>query len=124
MIEIRRPGILIPSLFFLVPVNIYILGDWNGAGLQWALFRYQRTAGGESLVSSTRDLTSVITGMVSGMNGLAISLWSLAVFLLLLYFVLTLWAVVTENLTIVQKSSLILVICGLLFLLSDMVQFG
>ena len=124
MAELRHPIIFLPSLFLLIPVNIYVIGNWLGTGIQWALFRYQLTIGGESLISFSRDAAFVLTGIISGQSGLAIAIWSLSVLFLLGYFVLNVWAVLAECAPVVRKSGIILVTCAILFLVSDMLQYG
>lgn len=124
MANLRHPLILLPSLIFLLPLNIYVIGDRLGAGIQWALFRYQFTIGGESLISAARDAAFVLAGTISGKSGLAISLWSLSAALLLAYFVLTLWAVLSERESAIRAGGLILITCAILFLVSAMIQYG
>ena len=41
-------SLLLQCLVFLIPVNIYVIGDWLGTGVQWVLFRYQQTYLGNS----------------------------------------------------------------------------
>ena len=30
-------SLLLQCLVFLIPINIYVIGDWLGTGVQWAL---------------------------------------------------------------------------------------
>jgi len=58
--------LLLQFLLFFIPVNIYLIGDGLGAGIQWSLFRYQVTYMGTSLILASRDLTYVLTELMGG----------------------------------------------------------
>ena len=124
MAELRNPLYLLPALLILIPINIYVAGDWPGTGIQWALFRVQVTPGGESLISFTQEIHMVLTGLITGTTGLAFVLWTAAVLLLLGYFIVTIWAMLTEKEAVLRRNALILPACGALFLISDLVHFG
>ncbi|MDD1687214.1 hypothetical protein [Methanoregula sp.] len=124
MVEMRHPVYLLPSLLLLIPLNIYLLGGGIGTGIQWGLFRYQVTAGGESLVSLSQDLSLVSAGLITGNNAVAYLLWALAVLLLIGYFIVTVSAVLMEKPGIFRNNSLLLPVCGSLFLIADLVQYG
>ena len=62
-------SLLLQCLVFLIPINIYVIGDWLGTGVQWALFRYQQTYMGDSLILVTRGITLVLDGTIGGMGG-------------------------------------------------------
>ena len=124
MAETRHPLYLIPALLFLIPVNIYTLGSGLGAGIQWALFRCQVTSGGVSHFSYTQDICLVVTQAIAGKSGIALALWALSTLLLIGYFIVTVWAVTTGNTEVLRKNALTLIVCGTLFLVSDLVQYG
>jgi hypothetical protein len=124
MPEIRNPACLIPSLLlFLIPVNIVLLGE-AGTGLQWVLFRCQCAAGDGSLFSSSQDLYAALTGLITGQVGTAIIIWALAALLLIVYFAVTVWAMYREDALLLKRGALLLLACGALFLVADLVQYG
>ena len=45
-----RFALLSQILIFLIPLNIYMWGDWLIVNVQWALFRYQQSEYGNSLI--------------------------------------------------------------------------
>jgi hypothetical protein len=65
---------LLVLLGFIVPVNIYVIGDWLGTGIQFPLFRYQQTVLGTNVISLAQDL--------GGKTAFSILLWLAAVLLL------------------------------------------
>ena len=70
-------SLLLQCLVFLIPINIYVIGDWLGTGVQWALFRYQQTYLGDSLILVTRGITLVLNGTIGGMGGISLVLWAI-----------------------------------------------
>ncbi|MFA6332608.1 MAG: hypothetical protein WCX22_06630, partial [Methanoregula sp.] len=79
---------------------------------------------GESLVSLSQDLSLAASGIITGSSAIASLLWALAVILLIGYFVVTVWAVVSENTGLFRKNSLTLLACGTLFLIADLARYG
>jgi len=51
---------LLLSLVWVIPLNIYIIGDWLGVGLQFCLFRIQETYPYFSFISVARELDFII----------------------------------------------------------------
>ena len=47
---------LCECLLFFVPLNIYGIGNYLATGVQWALFRYQQSYLGNSLILIQGDL--------------------------------------------------------------------
>src|SRR5512136_2847043 len=68
--------LLILSCLF-IPVDIYVIGDWIGAGVQFTFFRVQFTMGW-SYISLFRDIQYVIRGVLSGKTGVGILLWTIS----------------------------------------------
>ena len=74
---------LLLILFLLLPINIYIIGDGIGAGLQFAFLRYQQTYLGASFITLINDFSYVTSGIIGGRSALSILLWILGTALLL-----------------------------------------
>ncbi len=43
-------SLIFQCLIFLIPLNIYMWGDWILVSVQWAFFRYMQTPYGNSLI--------------------------------------------------------------------------
>jgi hypothetical protein len=55
-------------LLFLIPLNIYIIGDWMGSGVQTLFFRYLQTNSGNSFIPLNREMALVFKGLISGIR--------------------------------------------------------
>jgi hypothetical protein len=124
MADSRHPFYLLPALLFLLPINVYLIGNGFGSGIQWALFRYQMTSPEPAVFSWTQDLLHVTSNGIFGTSATAILLWTLATLLLLAWFAVAVWAAATGTAGIHRNAALILPVSGLLFLISDIVQYG
>lgn len=120
----RRIPLFLVLLLFFIPVNLYVIGEWIGTGLQWALFRYQETTYGVSLITLARDFEYITTGTLIGKTAISISLWIAGVILLILAFI-ALGVMILEEMDDKKYYPGIMVIgSGILLLLSCMVQYG
>ena len=64
-----------------IPINIYVIGNWMGAGVQFALFRVQistQIATVWSYISLFRDIQFVAGGFLTGRTGLGILFWTVS----------------------------------------------
>ena len=74
----------------VLPVNIYIIGDSIGAGLQFPFLRYQETYLGTNIITILHDFDYITSGTIGGRSALSILLWVLGTALLvaaIVYFV-------------------------------------
>lgn len=76
------PIIIICIIFFVFPFQCYIIGDGVGIGVQGAVFKYQITNYGNSLIPITSDIMYIVIGIYSGKTALSIILWALGTVLL------------------------------------------
>ena len=119
----RQTDILINLLLFVIPINIYVIGEWLGTGVQWALFRYQQTYLGSNLLPVSRDIEYITLGVFTGKTALSVIVWFFAVILLVISLVL-LVADQKEKTVRRKHSGGILIFAGILFLASCMIQYG
>jgi hypothetical protein len=120
----RRIPLLLTLLLFLIPLNIYVIGEWIGTGVQWALFRYQDSAYGTSLITLTRDLEYVISGIITGKSAISLSLWVAGAILLIVAFI-ALAALFAENMDEkMHIPGLLVIASGVLLLASCVTQYG
>jgi hypothetical protein len=80
--------VLLLVIFFFLPLQVFIIGTETGIGIQGAVYRYQITGYGTSLIPVMQDLLYVTGGTYSGKTALSIILWVLGTVLL----TITTWA--------------------------------
>lgn len=120
----RRVPLFLVLLLFIIPLNLYVIGEWMGTGVQWALFRYQETVFGTSLITLTKDFEYITTGILTGKTAVSIALW-IAGTALLIIALLALAVMILEEMDEKKHYPGIMVMgSGVLFLLSCMVQYG
>jgi len=124
MIKNSHAAFLIQSLILFLPINVYIVGDWVGCGIQWALFRYQVSYFGESLIGFTNEILYVYTGIIQGRSAIALIIWAIAATVLIFCFMVNIYAVFSDTPTLIQNTFLCSIIIGILFLLADLMQYG
>jgi hypothetical protein len=115
-----HPAIL-HAVTLLIPVNVYVIGDWIGAGIQWALFRYQVTTYGTSIISILTDGGYILNGALQGRTAFSIGLWILGTILLIAAFLAALFSGDESS---ARLRGFALVSGTLLLLLSSIVQYG
>jgi hypothetical protein len=102
-------------------VDIYIIGDWLGAGVQWALFRYQETSYGTSIIYIFMDWRYIVRGIIGGRSAIALGIWVLGASLLVLAFLIALF----REREVQARVRGYLVLSGtILFLFSIIIQYG
>lgn len=123
MIKLRLPFVL-QCLVFLVPVNIYVIGDWMANGIQWALFRYEHSSIGYSLICIGNDLQYLHWGILDGKSGVATAIWSIAGCLLIACLLVNLSTLQKQTPLYRKLTAIGTIVAGLLFVVSDLVQYG
>lgn len=120
----RRIPLILILLLFVIPLNLYVIGKWIGTGLQWALFRYQETSWGISLITLTRDFEYITGGVLTGKTAFSIALWGAGTILLIVAF-LALAAMIAEEMNDkVHLPGLLVIASGILYIASCMTQYG
>jgi hypothetical protein len=118
-------SLLLQCLVFLIPLNIYMWGDWLLVNLQWALFRYQQSPYGNSFIYGYKDIVYIYLGQSTGLYNIAAALfWTIGVVILLIGFLLTIIAYI-ENESYKIKTASYFTISGGIFLgLSALCRFN
>gem|GEM_PF-4749548 len=91
MTRLRLP-LICECLLFFVPLNIYGIGNHLTTGVQWALFRYQQSIFGNSLILIHRDLMYVQDGILQGSSACSTLIWLPGVLLLVAALILLVFA--------------------------------
>jgi hypothetical protein len=113
----------------LIPLNFFIIGDWLGAGLQWAVVRVQQVMLNGDLVMVvfpiTKEIGFVLSGTITGRSAGAILVWCAGAILLVAAFLLVLYrpslAPAFRPRKYVPHAT---IAAGLLFIASCMLQHG
>jgi len=124
MTKYRLP-LIFQCLIFLIPLNIYMWGDWLLVDVQWALFRYQESPGvGTSFILGYKDILYIYFGQNTGLyNIAAASLWTIGSIVLLIGLCITIFAYKEGKSSLIKIASYF-TICGGIFLgLSALCRF-
>lgn len=110
--------------WFILPLQCFIISDEMGSGIQGAVFRYQMTVPGNSLIPITYELRYVAFGIYSGKTALMVILWTLGSLVLGAITMLSLvyWNRFPRSLFKVLLAGL--VSAGILYLGSCVAQYG
>ena len=123
MVRYKIP-LLLQGLALLIPLNIYMWGDWLLVNLQWAFFRFQTSANGSSLIPLNRDIDFILLGYTTGIhNILAALFWTAGSLLLLTGFLVTVYACALEEVRHIRLASFFTLGAGILFGISALERF-
>ena len=123
MVKYRLP-IILQCLIFFIPVNIYVIGDWLGAGVHWILIRYQQTYLGNSIIPVTKDITYILNGTISGRSGISLGVWAFSVLLFIIATILVILAYLKEDFSLIKKASVLTITGGVILAISVVIQYG
>jgi len=132
-IIIQRTSLMDNKIFLLItqalplilPMNIYVIGDWLGTGIQWALFRYQQTYLGTSLIPVSNDFRYVLDGIMGGRSGVSVLIWCAGAVMLVAAVFLFIYSQYMEpDSRWSSYPPLVSMVAGILFFLSCIVQYG
>jgi len=115
---------LLLFIFFLFPLQVFIIGDEIGIGLQGAVYRYQVTGFGDSLIPITQEIMYIVNGSYSEKTALSIILWVMGTVLL----TITTWFGLVyadgNRPDFNRQVSLGLIISCVCYLFSSILQYG
>ena len=119
-----RIPLILQCLVFLIPLNIFMWGDWIIVDLQWAFFRYQSSPYGDSLIPVYKDINYILLGQTSGIHPvLAVVFWVAGGTLLVIGLFSILYAYLNERPDVIRKTSILTIIAGIFFGLSAIERF-
>jgi hypothetical protein len=116
--------LILQSLLFIIPMNIYIIGDWVGAGVQTLFFRYNQTTIGQSLILLPREISFVLNGTLNGKSAFASVIWCAAVFLICIATLILIHAYLRNNAVYVKYSAGFNLGGALLMTIAIGIQYG
>ena len=62
-------------LLLIIPVNIYAIGDFIGAGISFPFFKFQISFAGKMLFSISQELSYVLNGIYHHNTAISILVW-------------------------------------------------
>jgi hypothetical protein len=102
-----RTSLILQCLIFLIPLNIYMWGDYILVNLQWALFLY------------------MYLGLNTGLfNIAAASLWAIGTVILFIGLIITIYAHIEEQSLLLKRASLLTIGGGITVGLSALCRFN
>jgi len=116
--------LIVQCCLFILPVNIYVIGNWLGAGVQWILFRYQQTYVADSLIPFFRDLGYVQLGALTGKSAISAEISFIATLCLVSATIVLVTATMNRNIPLGKIAAIITIFGGFLFLVADATQYG
>ncbi|PKG31367.1 hypothetical protein [Methanoregula sp.] len=116
--------VILQALIFLIPLNIYVIGDWMGSGIQTIFFRYMQTNIGDSLIFLNRELHFILKGIVTGKTAIATSIWLIGVAIILIATLLVILAYRQQNPRLLRHGAYLNAAGALLFSISIVIQYG
>ena len=124
MVRYKIPLIL-QCLTLLIPLNIYMWGDWMLVNLQWAFFRFQYASQGSGFFLANKDISFILLGFTTGMHTvLAVLSWAAGSILLLAGIIITVYACIREESARLRTASFFTLGAGILFGLSALERFN
>jgi len=116
--------LLCECLLFLVPLNVYVIGDHLANGVQWALFRYQESSMGNSLILLHKDILYVTNGILRGASATETIIWVAGSLLLIAALALLIVAVARNMPSLVRPAGILTAFTGALFFIAMTVEYG
>lgn len=119
-----RTSLILQCLIFLIPLNIFMWGDWLLVNVQWALFRFQQSELGNSLILGHKDILYIYFGQNTGIFNIAAAyLWTIGAIILFIGLISTIYAYIEEKSSFLKKASFFTVIGGIILAFSAVCRF-
>jgi len=116
--------LLLLVIFFIFPLQVFIIGNEIGIGIQGAVYRYQVTGYGNSLIPITQEIMYIAEGIYSGKTALSIILWASGTVLLTITTWYGLVSTDGSNTDFNRKVSIGLAGSCVCYLISCIAQYG
>jgi len=119
-----RIPLFLQIFLFLVPMNIYLIGNGIGSGIQWLLFRYTSSYLGNGFVFLSLEIQLVESGIVSGKTALSIGVWGLAAGIIVIATILAIYAYLEGEPSYIRFSAILNFSSAVLLILAIVLQYG
>jgi hypothetical protein len=124
MLSRCRIPLILQIAVFLLPMTIYVIGDWIGAGIQWVFFRYIEYQEHGSILLLHREIGLVLSGILTGKSAFASILWAAGVILVIAATILIAYGTIETDPGSIKKGALGNLCGAVVFLLSVFLQYG
>jgi hypothetical protein len=124
MMQKFRIPLILQALVFLIPLNIYVIGDWIGSGIQTMFFRYHQTNVGNGVIFLNREMGYVLAGIVTGKSAYALAIWGFGVVLICIATLVMIYAYFLEEPAFIRYSAFLNAGGALLFTVAVVIQYG
>jgi hypothetical protein len=111
-------------IFFLLPLQIFIIGENDGIGIQGSTYRYQITSYGTSFIPIPREIGYVLSGTYSGKTALSVFFWVAGTTVLACTLVFTNIYASNDKIEYFQQLFYGLIASCVLYLGSCIIQYG
>lgn len=116
-------GILLLIICFILPLHFFVLGNGVGYGLQGAMYQYKITGFGSNLFTMPQDLSYILLGNYSGRTMFSTLSWISGSLILVVATII--WLVNESDMKCFNIiSGIMLIIAGLMYLISCIIQYG
>lgn len=110
--------------FFFLPLQCFIVGDNLGLGVQGAVYRYQITGSGISLIPITYEISYVASGLYQGKTAFSVIFWVLGTLVFVCTLILSLIHLNRVNHRILHVITIGIGGSCILYLASLVAQYG
>ena len=125
-------SLIFQCLIFLIPLNIYMWGDWILVNVQWALFRFQRafiqfqqSGYVDSLILGYKDILYILHGQSTGLYNIAAAVfWTTGVIVLIAGLIITIVAYTRKESEKLKTASYFTLAGGIFLGLSALCRFN
>jgi len=125
MINRFKLSLIFQCFIFLIPLNIYMWGDWILVNVQWAFFRYQQSPYGNSLILGFKDMLYILNGQSTGLYNIAAAVfWTTGVIILIAGLIITIVAYTRKESEKLKTASYFTLAGGIFLGLSALCRFN
>jgi hypothetical protein len=120
-----RTSLIFECLIFLIPLNLYMWGDWLLVNVQWAFFCFHHSELGNSLILGHKDILYIYSGQSTGIfNIAAAAFWTTGTLLLVSGLIITIFAYSKQQSALLKKASFFIMGAGIILALSAVCRFN
>jgi hypothetical protein len=115
---------LILLISLIIPLNIYVIGDFLGAGITFPFLKFQITFMGTFFLTFLQELNYVINGTFHHKTAISVLFWTIAL-IIQVAAVLTLYISWNrQNFILLRRAGVFLMTATILYLASIITQYG
>jgi hypothetical protein len=117
-------SLILQAFIWIIPVSIYVIGDWMGSGIHWLVFRYQQTNMGNSFIVINRETGFFLSNIITGKGAVSIIVWDVGASLIFIATLMMCYAVVKDHEQTVKRAAVCNIAGALVLTLSMVILYG